>query len=68
MDNEDQEHMTLKWQSGNLSNFDYLMYLNRLDFLKLLNKKPKVSILLSTTTCVDSFYWILLCLLTIWNN
>ena len=24
-----QENMTLKWQNGVISNFDYLMYLNR---------------------------------------
>ena len=25
-----QEHMTLKWQNGVISNYEYLMYLNRL--------------------------------------
>eukprot|EP00111_Clytia_hemisphaerica_P016966 TCONS_00050315-protein len=25
---EEQDHMTMKWQNGNLSNYDYLIYLN----------------------------------------
>ena len=29
LENLEQENMTLKWQSGAVSNFDYLMYLNR---------------------------------------
>jgi len=31
-----QENMTLRWQNGAISNFEYLMYLNRL--VKLLPK------------------------------
>lgn len=26
-----QEHMTLKWQNGVISNYEYLMYINRLE-------------------------------------
>nr|CAD7461018.1 unnamed protein product [Timema tahoe] len=29
LDNTDQEMMTLQWQNGVISNYDYLMYLNR---------------------------------------
>ena len=28
LDNDDQENMTIRWQNGALSNFDYLVYLN----------------------------------------
>ena len=28
-----QENMTLRWQNGAISNFEYLMYLNRLAFI-----------------------------------
>ena len=30
-----QENMTHRWQNGAISNFEYLMYLNRLVFLTL---------------------------------
>ena len=33
-----QENMTLRWQNGAISNFEYLMYLNRLVFILFYSK------------------------------
>lgn len=33
VEKSDQLDMTLKWQNGLISNYDYLMYLNRLEYI-----------------------------------